>query len=376
MKSNHGKHAIVIFLGWLFLAATLWGETDYRWQVTESEATVYQHEAMEVRYSCRFKDQGSLYSIEMQLPSETEDYRLHVLSEHEQIREGIRTNEYRYILFAKQSGSIIFQPTALMRKTTRDSIENTVIGRDNIEDLTFSDTKVNLPPVQIEILPTSSQLSGHFTLDMQLSSTKVNAYEPIHLSVTLEGEGNLDSLKAFEIKIPGVELFSEKPELSYRLGEHGFRGERTQRFAIVAEKSFTLPPFKVHYFDLGETQEKLLVTDSYEIEVIPAVSGESLLDEVDDEASRTWEWSYLYYVLIFITGYIAGRWLRFRRSSEPKDESLAGRIRGSESIKKLITLLVLSGDLRFTLLIEKLERASSVSLNSAKKEALGVLHED
>lgn len=369
MKSNRGKGILLL---WCFVTGALFGASDYSWSVNLSSASIHQNEAVEIHYTCRFKDQGGLYSIEMDPKAETPHYSLHVLSEKEQIRDGIRTNEYRYVLVGKDVGNAIFEPTALMRKTTRASIEETVIGRDNIEELVFTDTKVMLPKVELAVTPTRSAYSGKFSLDMKISSLDVKAYEPVHVTVRIEGEGNLDALKPVAFEIDGVEQFMEAPEPNYHLGAHGFRGTWVQRFALVSGKDFTIPELKLHYFDLDEKREKTVGTEAVQIAVAAAVQKEELLDS-DESAPWQWQWSYLFYLLTFITGFVIGKWLRFGPSEKAQPNTFEAKIEACENVKQLLTLLVLTDASRFHMLIAELEEKST-SLERAKQEVLKVLH--
>ena len=375
MKPNPGDSLLKYLLVLLLLVNISYAEALYEWSVKTSKSSVSVNEAVELHYTCRFSDEGSLYTIEFKPPKETDAYRLYALSEKERITEGIRTNEYRFIVFAKQSGRIDLSFEALMRRTTKASIENTVIGRDNVEDIEYTDTNLLLPNVVLDVKRAGAALSGRFTLDMKLDKQEAGAYEPLHLTLSVEGEGNFDQFVPFAINIADVQVFAEAPEKSYHLSERGFSGKVEQRFALVAHKDFRLDAFELEYFDLNEQRVKKLRTEITEVTVSKAAEAEELLDNDEEEASsREWDWSYLNYLLTLLTGFILGRWLRRKPLHKKRDETFIGQIRESESVKKLLTVLVLSEDIRFAELIVKLEKnPNAMNLVKVKKEALLLL---
>lgn len=375
MKQNPGK----LFLWLLLSMTTLFAQEPYEWSVTASKHNVVVNEAVMLHYTCRFNDDGSLYTIEFKPPETTDSYRLYILSENERIRGGIRINEYLFLFFPMRAGSQHIDFTATMRHTTKASIENTVIGRDNVEDIDFSDKQVTLPPVELQVAPAAVGMVGRFTLDMQLSKKEVNAFEPIHLTLTVEGEGNFDQFVPFVIEdIPGVRIFTETPQKRYELSEHGFRGKWVQKLALVAEKGFRLDKFELAYFDIDDRKVKRLRSDAETIVVTKSAQREELLDS-DEEEGASWEWSWAYfnYLLTFLTGWIAGRWLRKKPLEKIRDESLIGRIKRSDSAKALAMTLVLSADERFAPLITKLEKTpDAANLVQAKRDALELIDKE
>lgn len=371
MKQNPGR----LFL-WLLLSVTiLFAQEPYKWSVTASKHDVVVNEAVVLHYTCRFNDDGSLYTIEFKPPETTDSYRLYILSENERIRGGRRTNEYRFLFFPMRAGTQHIDFTAMMRHTTKASIENTVIGRDNVEDIEFSDTQVALPAVELQVAPAAVGLVGRFAFDMQLDKKEVNAFEPIHLTLTVEGEGNFDQFVPFVIDLPGVQVFTEAPQKRYGLSEYGFRGKWIQKFALVAEKEFRLDKFELAYFDIDDRRVKRLGSEAETIAVTKPAQREELLDS-DQEKGSSWQWSWTYfnYLLTFLTGWIAGRWLRKKPSEKIRDESLIGRIKRSDNVKALAMTLVLSADERFAPLIAKLEKnPDAANLVQAKREALELI---
>ena len=367
MKHVPGKLALLLVLLCTALAAA-----PYEWSVSSSKSGLYANEALSVTYRCRFEDSGSNYVIDFDPLKSAGPYTMHSLSENEQIVDGKRINEYRYVLFPHEAGELTLSYEALMRRTTKESIENTVLGRDNMEDFDFTDTVATLPTVKVDVKPASGRLTGSFSMSMEIDKRPLKAYEPLHLSVSIEGEGNFEAIAPLQLAIEGVEVFAEAPQKEYRLEENGYRGRYVQQFALVAKEDFAIPPFAIDYFDLSARQPATLKTEAHTISVTPAYSPEELLDEEGEEEAGgfVWEWVYLNYLLVFITGVGVGRWLRRKKSEEEALPEWMEQVNGAEDVRSLLMLLVVHGDKRCEGVIESMEKeGEGYGLKRAKKEA-------
>jgi hypothetical protein len=367
MRQNRGRIWGAVFL---FTASLVYGAEPYTWSLKTNKSSVYVNEAVEVEYTCSFEDKAFLYVIEFNPEGENEAYRMLSLGETENIKDAKRSNTYRYVLFPKKAGQQVFDFTALMRKTTKASIENSVIGRDNVESYVFKDKEVRLPQIKLAVLDNQEKMTGRFTLTATLDKNEVRAYEPVHLDVKVEGEGNFDQIKDFDLHIDGVKIFSEPGEKHYRLTKEGFKGEWEQKFSLVAEKSFTIKPLELRYFDIDKRERAVLRSDVFDVAVKAGYKREELLDKTEAKSSFGW-WSssYLYYLLTFIAGVIIGRFIAQFQRVQKRPHGFDAEIEGSTSVKSLLTKLVISGDLRYRDVIQKYEKlGTKASLRELKKE--------
>ncbi len=367
MKRNPGRGVML----WLLLG-TLLCAAPYEWSVTAEKSVLYEHEGVAVTYRCRFADAGALYMIDFNPPRETERYRMELLGERERVDAGRRVNTFRFLLFPKGEGRLTLEFPLLMRKTTRASIENTVIGRDNVEDLDFTDTPMQTPPLTLTVHSNPLLLTGRFTMQMTVGATEVKAFEPVQMSVTVQGEGNPDRLVPFTLDIPGVEVFSEPPEHRFERGEKGLKGSWTQRFALVGDRDFTIPPLRLEYFDSAAAAPRTLVSEARKVRVAPPEAFEPL-PEADAAEPWRWEWSYLYYPLTFLAGLVAGLWVRLRPAGETKETDLQVRIASAKTPRQLAVVLTLHDAVRFAPLIEKLD-SGGMGLSEGKKAARKALN--
>ncbi len=375
MKRSLGNLlGIVMFV----MASAAYGIEPYTWSLNAHKSSAYVNEAVAFEYTCDFDDEAYLYVIELNIVGENEIYRLYSLGESEAIKEGKRQTVYRYLLFPKKAGEQTFRFNVLMRKTTRASIENSVIGRDNVRGYSFEDHALELPPLRLDISDHKEKMTGRFSLDVTLDKTDVKAYEPVHLDVRLRGEGDFDEMKDMVLKIAGVKVFSEAGEKRYVLTTEGYKGEWEQKFSIVAEKDFTIEPIELAYFDIDKKERVVLRSERFDIKVSEGYKREALLDDVAPEAdSSWWSWSYLNYLFTLIAGIVIGRYsLRFKRS-EKRSASLAEEVAAASSVNAALAKLVMNGDARFSALIEKYEKLGNrASLSDLTRELRSILKSD
>lgn len=357
MKRSLGK--------WLFvwLVATTQGWGAYTWSVLEAPKSLFVGESGVVRYRCAYDSSAADYTIDFK-PAESDAYGVSILTQQDQIKEGKRIQTFDVLVIPKHAGTITIKQEALIRHTTFASIENATIGRDNVKKYDFNDEKAVLPLVKIEVGENKAGLIGAYTLEVQSDAKHVRAHEPLRLSVKVSGSGNLDRLIPYELNISGVKVFSEVPLKSLTVSKAGFEGEIIQEFALVAQESYTIPPFSLSFFDTDKKQVVTLQTKPIGVEVGEGYAPSSLLDLPEMKDTKIGKQYGMYTALVvfgILLGEIARRLWKHRPRRKIKhfwDEA--------KSSKELIMLLSLSGEKRFDEVIAALEEGT-MSLGEGKR---------
>ncbi len=374
MRQNLGSVLGVILL---FMASIVYADEPYTWSLKSSKNSAYVNEAIALEYTCDFQDQANLHVIELNIAGETEEYRLLSQGVVETLQDGKRRDTYRYVLFPKKAGQKEFRFKVLMRKTTKDSIEHSVIGRDNVEDYSFIDKEVKLPLLSVEVLGHQEKMTGRFSMDVKLDKNEVKAYEPVHLDINVRGEGDFEQMQDFKLVIDGVKIFSEPGEKHYALTKKGFKGKWEQKFSLVSDKNFKIKPIELSYFDIAKKERVLLRSEAFDVTVQEAYTKEELLDDVEEENSSWWAWWYLNYMFTFILGVLLGRYLSRFRWKERLVQGFEAEIAACKSVNSLLTKLVIRGDERYTPLIQKYEAlGKKASLRELKIELKTLLKSD
>ena len=91
--------------------------------------------------------------------------------------------------------------------------------------------------------PKGVKLVGNFDIDIKVDKTQVHPNEAVNAVLTIKGEGNIEDLDPFKPYIPNANVFDEKPKIDEK------NGVFTQKIAFVADGNFTIPSFRIRYFD-------------------------------------------------------------------------------------------------------------------------------
>lgn len=334
----------------------------YHWEVSAAKTDPYVNEAVQVVYTCTFDDAAMNYTIEFHPRRQTPHYRLERLSEQESLTDGRRINRFEWVVFPTQAGPLSLTPRVLMRRTTRGSIENAIIGRDNVQDYQFTDENVTLPALQLDVRGHDATWFGRYTLTVDAAATQVDAFAPLQLTVRLEGVGNMDRIAPFALAPKGVHRFADAPQRAVVLTPEGYRGTLTQRFAFSADHNFTIPALHLRIFDARTGQPRELRSAPQLVEVVKRYDKKQLLDAEPAKAGGfAWHWWYLHFPLTFLLGVLIG-WrlrgvagVRLRRKSA---RTLQAKIAAASDVKTLLVLLALDPQRRFDPLIAEAERES------------------
>ncbi len=363
MRKTPGSIFLMLFL---FFYTEVFAST-YSWSASANKTTAYMHEPIYLKYVCTFSDASELYSIDFNPAKEYKKYVVKNLRQSENIIEGRRVNSYEFIAYAKEPGEISFEFEAFMKKTTKESIENTVIGRDNVQKEDFIKEQFKQKILKIDIKDTNRELVGDFVIEVKKNEPKVKAYEPYHMQITIKGVGNFEAVKPIEFNIEGVKVFAAEPKQRQTLHEDGQHGEWSQKFAFVAEKDFTIPKVEIEYFSLKEQKINSLVVGSIDISVEKGFNKEELLDKEPKE-EFVFDYDYLYYLLFFIAGLFAGKIkIKKRVPNESRDEKFSQKVDEAKSLDELMILLVLKDAKKYEKIISDIEAKKIVSLKNAKR---------
>lgn len=367
MKNNLGRIFLIILI---ILNAEIFAST-YKWSGYANKTSAHVNEAVYLKYVCEFSDKSELYSIDFNPVTDNEKYSLKFLSQDENIVNNKRVNIYEFIALAKVAGTLSFDLSIIMKKTTKDSIENTVLGRDNVENEEFSAKVIRLKSLKLEVLDSDSEVVGDFSMKIKQDQNQLKAFEPYHMEIIISGTGNFKSIKPYAFNIDGVKVFSSEPVNNIELTKNGFTGEWSQKFAFVSDKDFNIPEINFKYFELKSDKLKEISFKYTNVEVTNGYLKEELLD---DEVEKNWlKIEYIYYLLTFMAGFLLAK-VKFTsvKVLDEKKELFKQKIMKVKSLEELMIILVLEGSSKYNNIITKIEHDSAISLESIKKETIKI----
>ncbi|MDY0233670.1 MAG: hypothetical protein RBS11_06475 [Sulfurimonas sp.] len=362
MKNNLGKVFLLLLLSVKLFAST------YEWSVLADKKSAMTNEPIYLKYSCTFSDIAHTYMIEFNPVVDNEEYKILLLSETKNIIDEKRINTYEYLLYVKKAQNFKLFLDTKMKKTNKDSIKNSVIGRDNFALEDYSVKFIRQEGVEIDIQDAKTELVGKISVDVKKDeNSTVMAYEPYHFEIKIEGHANLDAIEAFHFDIDGVKIIEEKPIKNLELTKDGFVGSWSQKFAFVSDASFRVPKIEIEYFDIDEEKLKLLSFDEVDVEVKELYKKEELLD-LEEEKALEIKYEYIYYALTFLAGFLFAK-IKFKKRVKLSsyEKIFNKKVDDVKTLEELIFLLVLSDAKKYSKIIESIEQKEIGTLQKAKQ---------
>ncbi len=360
MKSNLGK-LVLYLLVFLNLEAN-----EYVWSASINKEKAYVNQAVHLHYSCKFKDKDELHVIEFNPVGKYKDYDIYLLSESESIVDSKRVNDFEFVAFLKKSGHIDFEFDVLMKKTNQDSIENTVLGRDNAGYEEFTKKWIKQKKLSLEVLKTDAELVGEFSFEVKKDKPNVDAYEPYHFEIIIKGVGNFEHLKPVDLNISGAKVFSSKPKKNYKITKDGFKGEWSQKFAVVSDENFTFPKISYIHFEPNTKLTKEFVSEAFDVGVKQLYKKDELLDKEEVSQHSYFGMQHIYYFLFFVFGFLVGRVKLKKNSKKNANIEFEHKVNNLKNIDELLMFLVINDAKKYANIIKKIE-SKQIGLSEAKR---------
>lgn len=261
----------------------------------------------------------------------------------------------RYLLFAQKSGKIKIEPgrmdAGIMQKRTRDFF--------SFERIKWKSVFSNDLTIKVNPLPQGVGIYGNFTLEAEIDKQKTKANEPVNLTVTIKGIGNVDDIEEFKLDIKDAIVYADKPERKIYTNEKEELGEFTQKFAIVSDRNFTISPLTFTFFDSREKQVKNLKSQQYTIEVegamIKTQTAKLEKKSSSDSQTKAVETKIIYdkvsqtiltlftlggFLIGFLTAFLLFKKELLKNTDQKQEQPLIKRIKKSKSDKELLSLLL------------------------------------
>ncbi len=135
---------------------------------------------------------------------------------------------------------------------------------------------IHVTPLPSKDVPqTFNGAVGDFTMNSQISTTNVQANNPVSLKINISGSGNISLLNMPEINLPtGFDKY--EPKTSEQINRNGsISGTKTFDYLIVPRVpgKKEIPPIQFSFFNPAKGSYVTLSTPAYELNVAPGAGG-------------------------------------------------------------------------------------------------------
>lgn len=117
---------------------------------------------------------------------------------------------------------------------------------------------------------------GHFSADVELSSTALHTNEPVTYTYTITGTGNIKYLKTPTVNFPpGIDQYTPKTDINAKYSGGNMTGSYKVTYTLVPQEvgSFEIPPVKFAYFDPKAGEYKSMDLRGFDVKVAKGLSS-------------------------------------------------------------------------------------------------------
>lgn len=206
-------------------------------------------------------------------PSDMNGFWIKKQQQEPQSTEGDYVNtKITYVLAAQQAGEMTLKPASM--NLAQQAAANDFLGGVGNE-VKWSRYLSNSYTIKAKPLPAGIDIVGHdLELQANLDKIKVNQNEAVNMTLTLSGSANFEDLGALKPFMANVSVFEDDAKVEHFIKDGVYKSEYVKKIAFVGDKSFTIPPIEIKYFDTKTASIKTLRTQAYHVEVLRQVKGE------------------------------------------------------------------------------------------------------
>ena len=175
-----------------------------------------------------------------------------------------RVTEVDTILFPTLAGNLKIEPTNV---TVRGGLMGSSVTQYPTGQIDLSVRP--LPPGEPDAF---TGAVGRYNISAELDISQVDIGDPVTLTLTVSGEGNMESLPAPEWpEVPGWRAFDHDAPYQMSIVDGKVQGSRkfTRVLIPTASGSHDFPPVEYSYFDPYDEQYVTLTSRSFSVEVLP-----------------------------------------------------------------------------------------------------------
>ena len=336
-------------------------------ELNVDKKSVYVGEAIDLAVKFKYKMSANVEKVQLGEPK-LENFWIKKVENVEHSREGeyiIETAHYQ--LFPQKAGAFELAPLEALigqrSRNQRGGMFNDPFFNDSFFGQQLSWKKIYSNDVKLNVnpLPNGVELYGDFNIKASVDKHKVHANKPVNLAITVEGEGNIDDVKKFELDLDNAIVYADEPKVTSLQGSNVF----SQKIAIIADQNFTIPSIELKFFDKKSKQVKTVKSKPIQVEVVggekratqPAkieMSPSSRVEIAPMEAKKETlsqpkvvvqkEAGWLKYLFMFI-GFVLGTGftyllLTFKNREEKKEPNIVKAIRKAKDDRTLFELLL------------------------------------
>lgn len=279
-------------------------DEDLSFHLSASKQKLYVGENFKLTMQLKIKESLPLQDIRVQQPS-FEGFWIKPLDNERTYRSGgYVIKEVSFIASAQKDGNLTMSPA--LAKVALEAKGRDFFGMF----LTRAQWKTllsNALEFEVAPLPSGVTLVGDFSIEAKVDKTHIKANEPVVLTLSIQGSGNVDDLPEFTLNIPNATIYEEKPQKKIQSDKENLTIAYSKNFSIIANQDFTIEPFVLRYFDVNTNSTLSKQTAKIAISVAaPKAQEETKIITAKPETVVKVQKDYTLTLFALIIGFILG----------------------------------------------------------------------
>ena len=273
----------------------------------------------------------------------------------------------KYLLFPQKSGEYdLSSLEADIGKIVKERIPNDILDdpllknsffRDSFFDsvtnrLTWQKIYSKALHISVKPLPNNLELFGDYSLTSTVDKTFVDANQPVNLTISITGKGNIDDIQKYNLTISNVVSYADEPKIESTFQTDEYGGNFTQKIAFVAQNDYTIPRIELTYFDKNTNQVKTIHSEPISIKVInnnqnnsavkietnniPKVPNDNKTSEIKEDKNI----NYIVLALIVLFVILASLLFFKKKKTTKIEKDIVKAIKKAKNDKELFELLL------------------------------------
>ena len=259
--------------------------------------------------------------------------------------------EISYMIFAQKAGKFTIDPIEIdVGKVNRNSYSSFFNN-----SLRWSKIYSNNLTINVEALPNNMELYGDFTIDTIVDKTTIDANKPVNVTIKIAGAGNIDDIQKFDPTIKDTVIYADKPTIKANIVNGKYQGSFIQKIACIGDSDFTIPSFKLSYFDKNTQKIKTIQTKPIDIKLNSSSKKVEIptIEKLQKNTAKTIKQNvkivkedstlkYIYLALgVLLGGIVTYIFLKLKAKEKPKKENdIIVAIKKAKDDKTLFNILL------------------------------------
>jgi len=233
--------------------------------------------------------------------------------------------------------------------------------------------KISSNSVFIKVLPLYNNIhiqGEHYTIKAKVDKVLINSNEAVNLTLKIKGKGNLKDIKKYKLLLKDQTVYTDAPIVKAVFKNIAFEGEFWQKFLIISNKSFTIPSFKLEYFNPTTR-------------TVQTIQSEPIFIDLKSVKKKNTDPSYVKFIFLLFGlifgGFVYKFFTFFKNKLKQKESLLEVKLKKARNDKELYQVLVQHNyNQQFDGVIESFELSiykenKSTNLNNISKQCLDIL---